>query len=268
MAGRATHAAKYPPPHPPPRGRSLSPQTEAGCGLCVFRRVKTGGRGARGGGRGLGECQVPGLERLPRHKAIGWRSFLSAGRLQGPHRRGVEPEGERRGRVRRASGGRGGGRHGVWSVSGGVPSRGPGISPDLCPPARPSSPIFSLQRKHTLHSTVRHSGRTTTAGAGVESGAAGGASAGIWAHSEPASATFVREAPIGAIPRSECPRSRLSERDAGLRDLNRNRKPRIARLPAAAPRFPASPSPPGPSGGRREVAPLRFRFKFGWSRGR
>ena len=38
--------------------------------------------------------------------------------------------------------GRGGGRHGVRGSSGGVPARGPGVSPDLCPRARPSPPVF------------------------------------------------------------------------------------------------------------------------------
>ena len=57
---------------------------------------------------------------------------------------GVLPEGERRGRVRRASGGGGGGRHGVRGASGGVPARGPGFPPDPCPRARPLfAPCFT-----------------------------------------------------------------------------------------------------------------------------
>ena len=38
--------------------------------------------------------------------------------------------------------GRGGGRHGVRGDSGGVPARGPGVSPDLCPPRAPLAPCF------------------------------------------------------------------------------------------------------------------------------
>ena len=69
------HPAFYPaPPHPAPRRSrsggtpprvlcSAAPPTPKEC----FRRVKTGGRGARAGGRYLGKIQVPGLERLPRH---------------------------------------------------------------------------------------------------------------------------------------------------------------------------------------------------------
>ena len=45
------------------------------------------------------------------------------------------------GRVRPASGGGKGGIHGFRGASGGVPARGPGVSPDLCPRARPSPPV-------------------------------------------------------------------------------------------------------------------------------
>ena len=40
--------------------------------------------------------------------------------------------------------GRRGRMHGVRGASGGVPARGPGVSPDLCPRARPSPPVFTL----------------------------------------------------------------------------------------------------------------------------
>ena len=46
--------------------------------------------------------------------------------------------------------GRGAGIHGVRGASGGVPARGPGVSPDLCPPRAPLAPCF--HPPETLHS--------------------------------------------------------------------------------------------------------------------
>ena len=54
---------------------------------------------------------------------------------------GLFPEGEKRGECG-APRGRGGGIHGVRGVSGGVPARGPGGSPDLCPPRAALAPCF------------------------------------------------------------------------------------------------------------------------------
>ena len=45
--------------------------------------------------------------------------------------------------------GRGAGIHGVRGDSGGVSAREPGISPDFCPCARPSPPVFTV-RKHSV----------------------------------------------------------------------------------------------------------------------
>ena len=56
---------------------------------------------------------------------------------------------EQRGRVRRASGGGKGGIHGVRGSSGSVPAWGPGFSPDICPRARPSPPVFTLRNPHS-----------------------------------------------------------------------------------------------------------------------
>ena len=74
---------------------------------------------------------------------------------------------------------RGGGRYGVRDASGGVPVRGPGISPDLCPRARPSPPVFTL-RKHSSQSrpTSRAPPGRMGAGAGGRAGAEIGGKAG------------------------------------------------------------------------------------------
>ena len=50
-----------------------------------------------------------------------------------------------------------GGRHGVRGASGGVPARGPGLSPNLCLRARPSPPVFTL-RKHSSEPARRFAG--------------------------------------------------------------------------------------------------------------
>ena len=60
-------------------------------------------------------------------------------------RRGVIPEGEQAGASAARLGGGGGGIHGFKGASGGVPARGPGISPDICPRAPPSPRLFSLR---------------------------------------------------------------------------------------------------------------------------
>ena len=68
--------------------------------------------------------------------------------------------------------GRGAGIHGIRGSSGGIPARGPGFSPDLCPRARPSPPVFTLRK----HSTVLP--RTATARWAVEEEARGEAGRG------------------------------------------------------------------------------------------
>ena len=55
---------------------------------------------------------------------------------------GVFPEGGNSGGECGAPWGRGGEMHGVRGASGGVPARGPGVSPDLCPPRAPLAPCF------------------------------------------------------------------------------------------------------------------------------
>ena len=89
--------------------------------------------------------------RPPPSAPFGARERGGPHQLGGPRRRTdrVEccPEGEQRGRVRRACG-EGGGIHGVRGALGGVLARGPGLSPDICPRARPSPPVFTL-RKHS-----------------------------------------------------------------------------------------------------------------------
>ena len=81
-----------------------------------------------------------------------WRTrpslLASAPRIHGPAPKTrfsetflVFPEGEQRGRVRRASGGEAE-FTASGCASGGVPARGPGFSPDLCPPRAPVAPCF------------------------------------------------------------------------------------------------------------------------------
>ena len=58
--------------------------------------------------------------------------------------------------------GRGGGRHGVRGAWGGVPARGPGFPPDICPPRAPRAPCFQHPPAHT-HASVRSSRRRSHA---------------------------------------------------------------------------------------------------------
>ena len=70
--------------------------------------------------------------------------------------------------------------HGVRGASGGVPARGPGFSPDICPPARPSPPVFTL-RKHSTDRLQAGVWPGTLVWAGGVFGPRGGGSGGGWA---------------------------------------------------------------------------------------
>ena len=120
-----------------------------------FDRTRTGpcrrGRGRTGlCRRRSGLPPAPGSRWTPRPRAVLGRGSPDTRRPGDP---GAFPEGEQRGRVRRASGGRGGGvggRHGFRGASGGVPARGLGFSSDLCPPRAPLAPcVTTLQGKHS-----------------------------------------------------------------------------------------------------------------------
>ena len=127
----------------------------------------------------------------------------------------VLPEGGQRGRVRRASGGGKGGTHGVRGTSGGVPARGPGLSPDICPRAPHSPPVFTL-RKHSMEGGRGLRGRRPPRGDGPPAGRRSLRRAGArrpWCRESTPGRDALRE---GSVARRHCPSARAGHpRPAG-----------------------------------------------------
>ena len=128
----------------------------------VVRGERGGEQGARtadlgGGGPEFTASGVPRETFWPGDLAFSprWRpsppsrsSHVNHGHKEIPDRQRSDSGGRTSGGECGAPRGRGGGIHGVKGASGGVPARGPGFSPDICPRAPPCpacSPPESLQ---------------------------------------------------------------------------------------------------------------------------
>ena len=77
----------------------------------------------------------------------------------------------------RGQGGGNGGIHGFRGASGGVPARGPGFPPDLCPPRAPLAPCFSPSSGNTPVGLGHLSGVETVVGVRKRWGVGAGGSA-------------------------------------------------------------------------------------------
>ena len=185
-----------------------------------------GGGGLRPGAATPGRARRDGAAAVYQLRARGVSSAIRSPappppRARAPSARadavGVEccPEGEQRGGECGAPRGRGGGRHGVRGASGGVPARGPGLSPDFCPRAPHSPPVFTL-RKHSMEGGRGLRGRRPPRGDGPPAGRRSLRRAGArrpWCRESTPGRDALRE---GSVARRHCPSARAGHpRPAG-----------------------------------------------------